>query len=379
MIRRSFPLDLAKHLVENGYTIEKLKQCSREELANLGLLEHLIDIIHKEPRPPIPKEIANKLLYQSRFTCCVCRDSSKGIIIHHIIPWEISHSHSEENLVVLCLEHHNLAHTKHELSSNLTAEMLRTYKQKWIEYVKSKDKRVANGIICSTNAYWDYFNVTRLFELGESLDINYKQDNKYYEMLLKGGYIYENGLLKPAHEWRDKTVNEPYWLSFIGGNNIVYYLKNILEKILSKVEVKVLNKIWYKPTILANIKPGDTILLQGAFFFSRANAVKRGMNQTRKGYRQARGIRVEFNFDAWYCSSSSSYSSHLIGRTVVTTILIVRSLTVNAKKQLVINGSVLAIGSFFENIYEGRFWPSMDIYNFFDYEEEDILENEDII
>jgi hypothetical protein len=68
----------------------------------------------------------NKVLDESRWTCCVCRrDISLGIIVHHIEEYSDSRSHVEDNLVVLCLNHHGEAHTTRELQLNLNRERLR--------------------------------------------------------------------------------------------------------------------------------------------------------------------------------------------------------------------------------------------------------------
>ncbi|WP_066044497.1 HNH endonuclease signature motif containing protein [Bathymodiolus septemdierum thioautotrophic gill symbiont] len=66
-------------------------------------------------RPKIPKAIENRLLYESAYACVVCQ--SDGCHIHHI---DQDHSNNKENnLVVLCIKHHDEAHTKRQLSKNL--------------------------------------------------------------------------------------------------------------------------------------------------------------------------------------------------------------------------------------------------------------------
>lgn len=93
-------------------------------------------------------------------TCCVCRDRSQGIIVHHIDEFSDSRSHAEDNLVVLCLNHHGEAHTKRELQLNLTPERLRKLKARWLKDVKQYDIREAlNG-----NSEYSYETIKQISE-----------------------------------------------------------------------------------------------------------------------------------------------------------------------------------------------------------------------
>lgn len=143
LMARGFDSETANRLDSARHTINSLKLRSADELAALNISEKLIRTISVESRPPIPSEILNKVLYQSRMTCCVCRDKSQGIIVHHIHEYSDSRSHAEDNLVVLCLNHHGEAHTKRALQLNLTAARLRALKKRWLESVKQFDVREA--------------------------------------------------------------------------------------------------------------------------------------------------------------------------------------------------------------------------------------------
>jgi hypothetical protein len=100
----------------------------------------------------------NKLLFESRYTCCVCRDRSRKIIVHHIHKYSDSRSHAEDNLVVLCLNCHGEAHTTRELQLNLTPERLREHKKQWLEYVKQLD----NCEALSANPEYSYESINQI-------------------------------------------------------------------------------------------------------------------------------------------------------------------------------------------------------------------------
>jgi len=84
----------------------------------------------------IPAALETKLLCDSMHLCNVCRES--GIIIHHIVPVEDGGETAEDNLVVLCLNHHHHAHSKSSLAKNLRPEHLREYKRRHLEWVTLK-------------------------------------------------------------------------------------------------------------------------------------------------------------------------------------------------------------------------------------------------
>ncbi|MBK7095058.1 MAG: HNH endonuclease [Saprospiraceae bacterium] len=61
----------------------------------------------------------------------MARETTRSIIIHHIEEWSVSKSNEESNLVVLCLMHHDEAHSTKQLSQNLTPERIKAAKDKW--------------------------------------------------------------------------------------------------------------------------------------------------------------------------------------------------------------------------------------------------------
>jgi len=100
----------------------------------------------------------NKLLFESGWACCVCGKTSGGIIVHHIEKYSESHSHDEDNLVVLCLNHHGEAHTKRELGINLTPDRLRASKKLRLERVKQLHNREP----LSANPEYSYESINQI-------------------------------------------------------------------------------------------------------------------------------------------------------------------------------------------------------------------------
>ncbi|MGG4603982.1 HNH endonuclease signature motif containing protein [Paenalcaligenes sp. Me131] len=67
------------------------------------------------------------MLYDNKWTCCICRSRTDSVIVHHIDPWVASRSHNANNLAVLCPNDHS----KGDLTQNLTPERLRKIKKLW--------------------------------------------------------------------------------------------------------------------------------------------------------------------------------------------------------------------------------------------------------
>ena len=121
----------AQHLIQQGFSAATLKAQSVDSMRALGLSEHQIGNIVASERPPIPEATLSSILFKSKWTCCVCRDSARAVVVHHLVPWSESRSHAEDNLVVLCQAHHDEAHTVRQLSLNLTPERIRDARSRW--------------------------------------------------------------------------------------------------------------------------------------------------------------------------------------------------------------------------------------------------------
>ncbi|MCK5261349.1 MAG: HNH endonuclease [Thermoplasmatales archaeon] len=81
--------------------------------------------------------IFDKCLIDHRHSCAICRKSS-DIRIHHIVFKSEGGKDEEENLIVLCGKHHDLAHLKGGLGKRLTKNQLREYRKRRIDECKSK-------------------------------------------------------------------------------------------------------------------------------------------------------------------------------------------------------------------------------------------------
>lgn len=133
-------------------------------------------------RIKIPDKTVMRILYKSAKTCAVCKNKLKSFHIHHID--EDPSNNSEENLILLCTECHDEAHTKHKHSVNLDKRRLFYCKTEWENEVKNKSVRamITGDVISPIN--WTYFNFSLIPKNIISYGVDYKTD-KYRYLLEK--------------------------------------------------------------------------------------------------------------------------------------------------------------------------------------------------
>lgn len=82
-------------------------------------------------RIPIPKALATEVMFAADSTCCVCCENGKAVQIHHIDG--NPSNNTLENLVVLCLEHHNQTQMSGGFGRKLDASLVTRYRDEWLE------------------------------------------------------------------------------------------------------------------------------------------------------------------------------------------------------------------------------------------------------
>ena len=354
LIAREVDTQKAQELVDRGFTLSKLKEMKKNKLKEIGLDKNAISIISKEARPPIPAEAVSKLLHESKRICCVCRESNRSVVIHHINQWSESKDHSENNLVVLCLEHHNDAHTTQGLSLSLTKRQLKDHKKAWIETVKRKDSRAILGLMDTDGSMWDYINHNRIFQLANKSKINLTQ-TPYFHAVKENGMVNSLGLIQDTSKWEIDSKPTFRLYDCGEGTTLYCYTSSILEQLLRRIPVIDITHRWSISELKTLLSPGKFICLRGAYYYKSISDVGRGRNRIKHGYRRKSKIRVDFQFDAWEATSCTSDACHLSGRKSSMAILLVKSVSVK-NEWLNITATCLAIGSGFSDEESSVSW-----------------------
>jgi hypothetical protein len=87
-------------------------------------------------RIPIPQSVAAEVLFLADRTCCVCRNRTKPVQLHHID--EDPTNNAPENLATLCLECHRNTQVSGGFDRKLDAEQIILYRDDWNRAVAAR-------------------------------------------------------------------------------------------------------------------------------------------------------------------------------------------------------------------------------------------------
>jgi len=290
----------SERLRKDGWTLAKLKECDDRRLIDLGIPKFVIEKLRSGPRSEIPFTTLVQVLFANRFTCCVCRDEKKSIVVHHIRDWAESHDHSPDNLAVLCLDDHGKAHSVNKLSRNLDEPTISQFKKRWEAKIRRFDTAaIINSSRVNFDAWW-YFNHVRLFELAKALNINLGALH-HYGASLAAKLIDRQGFVRP------RASRALYMYSGSEGMILYDYVREIMERVLSGLTVLNISDCLDRVVLMPLLKPADFVFVQGAHWFASSSGQERGRHQTYVGTRRANHVEVTFTFDRWEATSVSAW------------------------------------------------------------------------
>jgi ASC-1-like (ASCH) protein len=172
-IKYGVPSDWAHEYQLRGISSNTFKNTSKTDLTDKYQIPIAqIDFVKTcLVRKPIEDATIQKLLENSRFTCCLCKgQKSDAYIIHHIIEYSETQDNQYENLAVLCPNDHDLAHRKGiTLTNKISDQQIRYAKKNWEEQVKEENRQKA-------------LHVPNMAKIGEFNKLNpYKELQSYTE------------------------------------------------------------------------------------------------------------------------------------------------------------------------------------------------------
>jgi hypothetical protein len=351
LMQRRVDSDKARALHAAGYTLAKLKVMKIEALRGLGLGEEPVAAILGGRRVALPFENLARVLWSNRYTCCVCRDPSLAIIVHHIEPWAESRDHGTHNLAVLCLEHHARAHRRGDLEQNLTPQQLKQYKTAWEEEVARLDARAILDASRIEGHHWWWFNHVRVLELAQQLGIKLTRLTRYLPAFACGAV---DRFGSPSHEGEVRSY------MYEGGNGIrLYgYMREVVESVLAQSAVFNISDDLDPGFLGRVISRGDLILVEGRHFFRPLTKVMEGPGQASEVRREANHVRVSFTIDRYEAVASSSWAGWLKGVQSASSILRVQQVEHGGGK-LHLHCTGLAIGSPLRGLSTRSYaWPT---------------------
>lgn len=91
----------------------------------------------KKIRIKIPQPTVDRLMFNADHTCCICKQKGRAIQINHIDGDPSNNDY--DNLIVLCLEHHETVSRKSRMGKGYSVGELKSYKRHW-EYEVRKNR-----------------------------------------------------------------------------------------------------------------------------------------------------------------------------------------------------------------------------------------------
>lgn len=340
LLARGLDQASAATLAKHGWTLERIASSSAEDIGSLGLDSARLKRLVGSNRPPIPTKTLMGVLFSNRFQCCICRDPKQPVIIHHIDDWANSRSHDAGNLAVLCLHHHDLAHSKKSLSQNLTPAAIRDLKKQWESTVKHLDAELLLSAMRLEYSNWNYINELRLFELSRELQIDHRS-NYYFDKAHYAGIIDQDGIPLPFAGW--------HLLYKYQGPNIIQrylYISFLLQAVINKIQIINISDHLDRGLLRAAVAPGDFLYVQGAHVFSPQTRKRNGTGpgQIYEGVRRANGVEIRYVFDRWEATSSSAKTCWLSGTKNQGSLIQAKDIS-REDGTLIIRGTVIAICS----------------------------------
>jgi hypothetical protein len=357
LMQRGMDVALAERLRQEGQTLGSLQQAHDTQLRSLGLSDSHITAVRRGGRAVVPFIALARVLWANRFTCCVCRDHNRAVILHHIRPWAQSHDHSERNLAVLCLDHHAQAHRKGDLEQNLTARQLSEFKAKWEEEVKHLDPKAILDASRLEGFHWWWFNHLRMIEMADQLRLN-ARDNTHFFNARAAGWIDSKGHLTSAGQ-------ASHYLYEGGlGQHLYRYMRHVLEAVLSRAAVFNISDDLDPGFLSRVVTPGDILVVTGKHYFKSRARASEGPGQASEVRREANRVRVSFLLDRWEAVSSSAWALWLTGAKRASSIVRVGSVEREGSRlHLLCTG--LAMGGELHGLstrsYAIPTWPEPDI------------------
>lgn len=302
--------DLANKLISIGIPKTTFEKTSNKNLKEkYGLTKNEIEIIKEAiTRQPIDKDVVEKLLENSNYTCCICKGTkSKSYIIHHIEEYSVSQENDYHNLAVLCPDDHDLAHKKGKsLTLKLSADQIMKAKYKWEEKVLELNIQRASK---SGNIFEvDFLNIPRIIELYIELFKTTPTSN-YTSQLLAQNLLTEDGLI---NDERIKELNNTPSTPLIffapyGSTMLIFHYYAVFKKILNHLEFKDLDTLLNKTSIKKGII-GEYCFYVGGLYSSRLPQEITVDSDFMKFHLRKQKFIVEWLVDPkYFCSSSAKW------------------------------------------------------------------------
>ena len=309
-------------------------------------------------RPTLPKKLKQEILYNSAFACAIC--SKKGDHIHHID--KDNSNNNPENLILLCQAHHDEAHTKRELSQNLTPELLKKYNKEWCAKVRETRSLVASASgqesiaseFLSAGITWGYINHSRLIQTA-TRDLITKVDQGLLARLISTKVVDERGiLLKPKGHKSSATYirNTIYdWYEHQDSMGLHIFYSELVDLLIEQIKpIHLDEKAWNRNFIKEMVSPGTFIFINRAQYFKKGHESAENAEVAVQTFK--RKIKIEYQVNTRNMYGSTSITCSFSGHKSCASLLQVKSIE-DSGQERILHCTPIALGiGFHTKTYE---------------------------
>lgn len=285
--------------------------------------------------------MANAVLYKSAKTCCVCRALRTPVEIHHID--QNPANNDEENLIALCSNCHDDAHTKRALSQNLTPSRLSDFKKRWQEEVAANTSLAMLPRSNLSQAMWTYVNHQRLPDVMKTAGVSFNPS--LLRELRAAGVVDSAGTPTFQQKGRTTGLNTIYdRFQWDNSQRLHRLYTQAVDALIVNVNPIELGAIWTKTDIKSLLHPGDICFCMRGFRFK--SGVEVDGEEDRLVYAKAQGIEVKFMANTRHMYGSSALYDAFTGNRFAAALLLVRDISPEGST-LVVRATPLAMGAGF--------------------------------
>lgn len=292
-------------------------------------------------RLSVPRQLSLQVLYKSAKTCCVCREPGKPVEIHHID--EDPANNVEENLIGICRNCHDEAHTTHRLSQNLTPDRLRGFKSQWEAEVANRSSAAMLPRSNLDQAMWTFVNHQRLPGVMAAVGTSF--DHGLINYLFRAGVVDNNGIPIFQRGGRSSGLTTIYdRFEWDDAQRLHLLYTRAVDSLIQKVKPIELGAIWTKTEMQQLLRPGDFAFCLRGFLF-KSGGREQG-EEDRVVYARANGIEVRFLANTRHMYGSSALYDSFSGNRFAAVLLLVREVAKEGAL-VVIRATPLAMGAGF--------------------------------
>lgn len=300
-------------------------------------------------RPTIPSGLRHQVNYDSAFACAVC--AAKGDQIHHIDKDNSNNVY--DNLILLCMAHHDEAHTTRELSQNLTPVRLKEIRARWYETVRERRfiAASASGQAANLDQFmrvgvsWGYINHSRLIQTAPKELLGHV-DQGLFSRLKYRGYLDDRGIMiRPnnveiASNFLRNTVYD--WYPHMDSLSLHMFYSDLVDEFVKYFRpIHLDENSWNRAFIKEMIEPGSFVFINRAQYFKRTHEEQEYAEVSVRTFK--RKIKLQYQLDTRNMFGTTSITCSFSGHKSCSSLLQVKSIE-DVDKERVLHCTPIALG-----------------------------------